>query len=337
MSAVEQPTVTSSGQGSGLKIRNLTVTYRTERGRFAALKDVSLDVRPRTITGFIGESGSGKTTLAMAAMNAIRPPGVISAGTIESEGVGDILKLQGESLRRIHGQHFGFVFQASSNSLNPLKRVGAQLMDLARSHGVKDTRALLHEAKQLAERMGMDGDRVLTSYQHELSGGMRQRVGIIFALVLRAKIVILDEPTTALDMLSQQAVLEIVRQIHQERGLTTIIITHDMGVVAEMADRVVVLYAGRVVEEGMTADLLQHPRHPYTRGLIHAIPRIVGDLSEAKPLAGSPPDLATIPDQGCVFRDRCPIRMSICDTVDPAYQTAHQDGMVACHGVNSHD
>ena len=337
MSTAERTLAPTTPPGAGLKIRHLTVTYQTDRGRFAALKDVSLDIRPQAITGFIGESGSGKTTLAMAAMNAIRAPGLITAGRIEIEGVGDILKLKGENLRRIHGQHFGFVFQASSNSLNPLKRIGAQLLDLARSHGAKNPPALLHEAKQLAERMGIDGDRVLTSYQHELSGGMRQRVGIIFALLLRAKIVILDEPTTALDMLSQQAVLEIIRDIHKERGLPTIIITHDMGVVAEMAERVVVLYAGRVVEEGATADVLQRPMHPYTRGLIHAIPRITGDLSDAQPLAGSPPDLATIPEKGCVFRDRCPVRMSICDTAEPQYQAAHQDGLVACHAVNAND
>lgn len=329
--------MTQTPEGAGLHVRHLTVSYETDRGMRPALKDVSLDIAPRSITGFIGESGSGKTTLAMAIMNAIRRPGTIDGGSVEAEGVGDVLKLKGEGLRRVHGQHFGFVFQASSNSLNPLKRVGTQLMDLARSHGMRNAPPVLHEAKALCDRMGMDGDRVLTSYQHELSGGMRQRVGIVFALVLKAKVVILDEPTTALDMLSQQAVLEIIRQIHQERGLTTILITHDMGVVAEMAHRIVVLYAGRIVEEGETADLLKNPLHPYTRGLVHAIPRISGALDDAKPLAGNPPDLATIPPQGCVFRDRCPVRMPVCDTEDPISQSAHGDGSVACHGVNAHD
>jgi peptide/nickel transport system ATP-binding protein len=138
-------------------------------------------------------------------------------------------------------------------------------------------------------------------------------------------------------MLSQQAVLEIVRTIHQERGLTTVIITHDMGVVAEMADRVVVLYAGRVVEEGPTQSVLRHPQHPYTRGLIHAIPRITGNLHDVEPLQGTPPDLATIPTIGCVFRERCPIRAPICDTVAPTPTSAHGDGIVTCHGVDQHD
>lgn len=322
---------------TGIHITHLTVTYETARGPVPAVKDVSLHIVDTQITGFIGESGSGKTTLAMAIMNAIQPPGKVAAGAVVADGVGDVLKLQGEALRRTHGQHFGFVFQASSNSLNPLKRIGSQLMDLARSHGSRDPRTVLHEAKGLAERMGMDGDRVLTSYQHELSGGMRQRVGIIFALALSAKVIILDEPTTALDMLSQQAVLEIVRHIHRERQLTTLIITHDMGVVAEMADRVVVMYGGRVVEEGPTADVLRRPRHPYTAGLIQAIPRITGAVEDAKPLAGSPPDLATIPLIGCAFRERCPIRRSICDTVDPFPVEAHETGFVACHAVNDDD
>ncbi len=329
--------VTPDTAGTGIRIRDLTVRYPAGNQMMPALQSVTLDILDHAITGFIGESGSGKTTLAMAIMNAIRSPGRIDGGSVGLNGVGDVLKLQGEHLRRVHGEHFGFVFQASSNSLNPLKRIGAQLMDLGRSHHHRNAAVLLREARSLAERMGMDGDRILSSYQHELSGGMRQRVGIIFALVLQARVVILDEPTTALDMLSQQAVLEIVRQIHQERGLTTIIITHDMGVVAEMADRVVVLYGGRVVEEGPTADLLQHPQHPYTQALIHAIPRITGNLADAQPLAGTPPDLSTIPATGCVFRERCPVRMPVCDSVDPVVTPAHGDGRVACHGVTAHD
>ena len=322
---------------SAIRIRDLTVLYHTERGMLPALKDVNLDVRSGIITGFIGESGSGKTTLAMAMMNTIRLPGRIQRGRVEVPNVGNVLEFQGERLRRLHGQMFGFVFQASSNSLNPLKRIGSQLLDLGRSHGLTNGRQILADAKALAHRMGMDADRVLTAYQHELSGGMRQRVGIIFALMLRAQVLILDEPTTALDMLSQQAVLEIVREIHVEQGLTTVIITHDMGVVAEMAQRVAVLYAGRVVEEGPTPEVLREPRHPYTRGLLHAIPRITGSLEEAQPLSGSPPDLTTVPSQGCVFRDRCPLRMPVCDRVEPETRSAHGDGLVACHGVTADD
>lgn len=315
----------------GLKVRRLTVTYPIARGNLPALKDVSLTIEPGTITGVIGESGSGKTTLMMALMHAIRPPGRIESGEVWADGVGNVLELSGEALRRVHGPYFGFVFQASSNSLNPLKKVGTQILDLARSHGRKDGGDLLRRAKDLAERMGMDGERVLTAYQHELSGGMRQRVNILMALVLKPRVLILDEPTTALDMLSQQSVLQIVKDIQEEEGLTTLIVTHDMGVVAELAHRIAVLYAGQVVEEGPSAAVLRHPQHPYTEGLIRAIPRITGPIEEARPLAGNPPDLASIRQVGCVFWDRCPVSLPQCEEISPQPVSAHQGGMVTCH------
>ena len=192
----------------------------------------------------------------------------------------------------------GYVFQASQNSLNPLKTIGKQLLDLGRSHGVDDLKGLVADARELAGRMGLDGARVLDSYQHELSGGMRQRIGIVLALVLNARVLVLDEPTTALDMLSQVAVLDIVREIHRERGLSTVVITHDMAVVADLADQIAVMYGGRLVEVGPTEEVLRRPQHPYTRALIRAIPRLVGDIDEARALPGRPPDLVTVPSRG---------------------------------------
>src|ERR1700742_1539808 len=180
-------------------------------------------------------------------MNAVPAPGEITSGEVTMDDVGDVLALRGAGLRRVRGAKIGYVFQASQNPLNPLKPVGKQLLDLGRSHGVRDRRELLHRARQLIDEMGLDAERVLASFQHELSGGMRQRVGIVFALVLNATVLILDEPTTALDMLSQAAVLEIVKSIHTERNLATLIVTHDMGVVAELADRLAVMYGGRIV------------------------------------------------------------------------------------------
>ncbi len=236
-------------------------------------------------------------------------------------------------LRRVRGTDLSFVFQASQSSLNPLRPIGKQLLDLGRSHGVKDRRQLLRDARELIERMGLDSYRVLASYQHELSGGMRQRVGIIFALALGSRVLILDEPTTALDMISQSAVLKILRELHEERGLTTVLVTHDIGIVGELTDRIVVMYAGRVVEDGVTAEVLSAPSHPYTQGLVRAIPRIVGDTSLALPLPGSPPDLTTIPPLGCVFRERCPLRMEICDETHPALDYVGDERRVACHAV----
>lgn len=315
-------------------IRNLTVAYRVERRDYPAVKDVDLDIPSGEVTAVIGESGSGKTTLAMAMLNAVQPPGRIVAGSVVYATTGDVLQMSGKRLRRLRGNAVSMVFQTSQNSLNPLKRIGSQVMDLARSHG-HNPRATLCEAKDLCGRMSLDADRVLTSYQHELSGGMRQRVGIMLALVLQPDVVLLDEPTTALDVLSQSEVLQILRDLQRERRFTALLITHDMGVVAELADRVAVMYAGRIVERGRTPDVLTHPQHPYTRALIQSIPRLTGDLSQAVPLPGLPPSLTTIPVKGCVFRERCAFRMPVCDTEQPPLESVGPDHDAACylHGL----
>lgn len=328
------PAAQTSGAGSppGVRVRGLTVVYKTPAGELPAVSGVDLTLAPGTITGVVGESGSGKSTLALCLLNAVQPPGRIAAGSVEIDGLGDVVGLGGEELRRARGRHVGYVFQAAQNSLNPLKTIGKQLLDLGRSHGVADLRALVRDARDLLARMGMDGARVLDSYQHELSGGMRQRVGIMLALVLNAKVVVLDEPTTALDMITQATILRIVREVHDERGLTTLVITHDVGAVAEVADDLAVMYGGRVVEHGPVKEVLSGPRHPYTQGLIRAIPRLSGDLSEARALPGRPPTLGTLPAAGCVFRERCDRRMDVCDTVEPVALT--RDGRtVACHAA----
>lgn len=323
----------------GVEIRRLRVVYHTDAGELPAVCDVDLDLPAGTITGLVGESGSGKSTLALAMLNAVSKPGRIAAGSIRLPVVDDVTQLRGKALRRARGAALGYVFQASQNSLNPLKRVGAQLLDLGRSHGVDDRRVLLGRAKELCERIGLDADRVLASYQHELSGGMRQRVGIVFALVLNAKVLILDEPTTALDMISQAAVLDVVAEIHRERRLTTLIITHDIAVVADLADRLAVMYGGRLVEHGPTTEVLRRARHPYTRGLLSAMPRIMGDVAEAQPLPGRPPDLKSVPTAGCVFRDRCPRRVDRCERESPVALDVQKPGgggdrhLVACHVV----
>jgi peptide/nickel transport system ATP-binding protein len=316
-----------------VQVRDLTVVYRTEAGELPAVKGANLDLHAGEITGLVGESGSGKSTLALSLLNGVRPPGRISGGSVLVDSLGEMTTLDKGRLRQARGGTLGYVFQASQNSLNPLKTVGSQLMDLGRSHRVSDPRALIRQARDLAERMGMNADRVITSYQHQLSGGMRQRVGIIFALVLNAKVLILDEPTTALDMLSQAAVLEIVKSIHSERNLATLIVTHDMGVVAELADRLAVMYGGRIVEDGPAREVLRQPAHPYTKALIRATPRIVGDIDAAQALPGRPPDLATVPRRGCVFRERCPLAMPICTEQEPSLIEWEPSRHRACHAA----
>ncbi|MCG5218513.1 ABC transporter ATP-binding protein [Streptosporangium sp. KLBMP 9127] len=326
--------MTNASTAPGVRIGDLTVVYKTQAGELPAVSGVSLELAPGSITGVVGESGSGKSTLALSLLNAVQSPGRISGGSVEIDGLGDVVGLRGESLRKARGRHIGYVFQAAQNSLNPLKTVGKQLLDLGRSHGVDDLRGLVREAKELLGRMGLDGARVLDSHQHELSGGMRQRVGIMLALVLNAHLVVLDEPTTALDMITQATILRIIREVHEERGLTTLVITHDIGVVAEVADRLAVMYGGRIVEQGPTGAVLGAPSHPYTKGLIKAIPRLVGSLDEARALPGRPPTLATVPTTGCVFRERCAERMDVCDSDDPP-ALAHGDRIVACHAVGT--
>ena len=313
-------------------VRDLTVAYLTGGGELAALKDVSLDVPANRITGIVGESGSGKSTLAYAMVNAIPKAARRRSGAVEVAGVGNISLLRGEDLRRVRGSRVGFVLQASQNSMNPLRRIGKQLLDMGRSHGAG--REVLDRARSLAHQMGLDADRVLTAYPHELSGGMRQRAALMFAIVLETSVLIIDEPTTALDTISQAAVLQIIRELHRQRDLTVILVSHDLSVVAEIADHMVVMYAGRIVEEGDTATVISAPAHPYTQGLMLAIPRLSGDLAAARPLAGAPPDLAQVPAAGCVFRERGPIRMEVCDHVTPQLLPAGGSGRrVACHAA----
>jgi peptide/nickel transport system ATP-binding protein len=316
---------------AAVRVQDLTVAFSTPAGLLPAVSHVSLDLARGQITGLVGESGSGKSTLALTMLNAVPQPGQVTSGSVHIDGVNDVLALRGPALRRARGTGIGYVFQASQNSLNPLKPVGKQLLDLGRSHGERDLRGLLSTARRLLDDMGMDADRTLASYQHELSGGMRQRVGIVFALVLNAHLLILDEPTTALDMLTQASVMEIVRKVHAEHHLTTLIISHDVGVIGDLAHRMAVMYAGRVVEEGPTAAVLADPRHPYTRGLLTAMPRITGDAGLARPLPGRPPDLASIPRQGCVFRERCPVALPGCAAAEPPVTVTGDDRRFACY------
>lgn len=258
-----RPVPVLADDAAAVQVRDLTVAFRTPAGLLPAVARVSLDLARGQITGLVGESGSGKSTLALTLLNAVPSPGEIVTGSVSIDGVGDVLALRGPSLRQVRGGRLGYVFQASQNSLNPLKQVGKQLLDLGRSHGERDLRGLLRRASGLLDEMGL------------------------------------------------------IRNVHTTRGLTTLIISHDVGVIGELADRIAVMYAGRVVEEGPTEQVLASPRHPYTRGLLTAMPRITGDVGDARALSGRPPDLASVPAQGCVFRPRCPLAVARCETAEP--------------------
>ncbi|MGI9091980.1 MAG: ABC transporter ATP-binding protein [Mycobacteriales bacterium] len=327
------------GGGPSVQIRDLTVAYRIAGRDMAAVAGIDLELPPGSITGLVGESGSGKSTLALALLGAVQKPGRITTGSIEIDGVGDVVTLAPKAVRKARGAQIGYVFQAAQNSLNPLKTVGRQLLDLAKSHDVDDKQSLVRQAKSLLERMGLDAGRMLDAYQHELSGGMRQRVGIMFALVLNAHLLVLDEPTTALDMISQANILSIIRDVSTDRALTTLVVTHDIGVVAEVSERIAVMYGGRLVEQGPTTQVLRDPKHPYTRGLIRAIPRLHGDPALAQALPGRPPTLGTTPETGCVFRERCDVfarlQLPACVETDPRPTPIDGDRLVSCHAVAS--
>jgi oligopeptide/dipeptide ABC transporter ATP-binding protein len=288
------------------------------------------------IMGLIGESGCGKSTVAFAMLNSVAEPGRIVQGRVVYEGHGDLLKMRDEDQRLFRWRHVSVVFQASQNTLNPLKRIEDQIRELARAHRIPDPNSLVRRALALCDRLRLESRRVLNAYPHQLSGGMRQRVGIMLALLLEPEIVLFDEPTTALDSLSQESVLQIIREIHEQEGITGIFITHDLGIVAEVADTVAVMYAGRIVETAPSNRIFQGPRHPYSQALLNALPRLTGDPRAAKGLPGAPPRIIG-EAAGCLFRDRCAYRMEACASAQPRLLPVGEDSRVACFLYNEGD
>ncbi len=279
--------------------------------------------------GIVGESGSGKSTIAFALFDSVLPPGEIVGGSIRYFGTQDLLEMSEDERRNLFWARVSMVFQAAQNTLNPLLRVSQQIRDLADAHDV-EAATILAAARELCATMHLDPDRVLASYPHELSGGMKQRVSIMLALLLNPSLVVLDEPTTALDVISQASVLRILDGVRKSRHISLILITHDISVVSEIVDRVLVMYAGRVMETGAVHTLMERPRHPYTRGLLGAIPPLRGALSATRPLLGQPADLLRLPP-GCPFQARCPHRWDRCvEEAPPAYDLGDGE-TVACH------
>jgi oligopeptide/dipeptide ABC transporter ATP-binding protein len=313
-----------------LEIDDLRVEYPARRGTVRAVDGVSLRLARGTTLGIVGESGCGKSTVGQAILQLIPPPGRISGGRIVFEGQ-DLQALSQEALRRLRGDRIAMIFQDPTATLNPVMPVGAQIAELFRWHRSELGRAeVQRKVVALLERVGIaEPERRVHAYPHELSGGMRQRVVIACALALDPALVVADEPTTALDVTVQAQILELARSLQQERGTALILISHDLGVIAEMCDRVAVMYAGAVVEAGPVDDVLENPRHPYTKGLIASRPRIAEPDQDIKPIPGSVPDLAH-PPAGCPFHPRCALADATCRTTAPALRAiGTQD--VACH------
>jgi peptide/nickel transport system ATP-binding protein len=289
--------------GPLLQIEDVVIEYALREKRVRAVDGVSLDIHPGEIVGLAGESGCGKSTLAHAVTRILKPPGEITSGRIVFRGE-DIVPLRGEQLRKFRWRNVSLVFQSAMNSLNPVMRVGDQFVDMFRAHERISKRDALSNAGDLLELVGIDRGRV-RSYPHELSGGMRQRVVIAMALSLRPELLVLDEPTTALDVVVQREILEEIEELQRNLGFAALFITHDLSLLVEFADRIGIMYAGEIVECAPSERLFHNPQHPYTIGLMASFPPLTGAVERLTGIPGSPPDLAS-PPAGCRFHTRCP-------------------------------
>ncbi|MGA9397203.1 MAG: ABC transporter ATP-binding protein [Anaerolineaceae bacterium] len=309
-------------------IHDLDVEYHTRGGDVRAVDAVSFDIRRGEILGLVGESACGKSTLGKALMRLHRKPARIIGGQLLFDGR-DLMALTEDEMRSVRGGEIGMVFQDPMTSLNPVQRIIEHLTETIHAHepGTSDEQAR-RRAGELAEKLGIRAER-LREYPHQMSGGMRQRVMISLALALRAKLVIADEPTTSLDVIVEAKFLDLLRELRQEFDLTILLITHNIGVVAEVSDRVAVMYAARLVEIGDVRRIFADPKHPYTRGLLHSVPNITLGDNELYKMEGAPPSLLR-PPTGCRFHPRCPDRMKICDRKNPPFEKADSDDQVAC-------
>lgn len=315
-----------------LTLENVHVNYRTRGGNVQAVRGVTLDLRAGESLALIGESGSGKTTLGLAIVQLLVDTAVVKPGRIvyrRDDQEIDVLELRGNRLREFRWHDCAMVFQSALNAFNPVLRVWEQALDTAQSHGWSDRQAVRERFLDLLRFVQLDPNRVINAYPHELSGGMRQRTLLALSLLLDPTVLILDEPTTALDILTQRTIIDLLRQIKEEKNITMIFISHDLAIAAELADRVATMYAGRVVELGNVKDIFYRPRHPYTMGLIRAVPTVTGGFEELASIPGSPPDLINLPS-GCPFHPRCPFATSKCKTEEPPLLQVSPSQASAC-------
>jgi peptide/nickel transport system ATP-binding protein len=302
--------VTNGGQPL-LRVENLRVEFPTRRGTLVAVQDVSFEIAPGEVLGVVGESGAGKSLTGSAIIGLLDPPGRIAGGRVLLDGK-RIDNLPYEALRRIRGREIGAIFQDPLTSLNPLYTVGRQLVETIRTHLDMSEGQARDRAVGLLEEVGIPAAaRRVDHYPHQFSGGMRQRVVIALALAAKPRLIIADEPTTALDVSIQAQIIQLLKRLCKDHGTAVMLVTHDMGVIAETADRVAVMYAGRIVEIGPVADVIHRPQHPYTVGLMGSIPSIVDERERLTQIDGSMPRLTAIPP-GCPYNPRCPRAFDRC-------------------------
>ena len=313
-----------------LAVRDLRTWFHTFSGTVKAVNGVSFDIGKGEVMGLVGESGGGKSVVGFSILGLIDSPGRIMGGQILLNGE-DLAQAGEDRLRQIRGREISMVFQDPMTSLNPLHTVGQQMDEVLRLHTDLDTEARRQACVAMLESVGISraADR-LGAYPHQFSGGMRQRVVIAIAMLARPRLIIADEPTTALDVTIQSQILKLMRQQIADKGASMILITHDLAVVSEMADHITVLYCGKVVERGRTRDLIETPAHPYTRGLIDSIPDPANRHARLKQIPGTVPDIRNLP-KGCNFRDRCPRAQALCAEEEPELRPQNAAQWAACH------
>ena len=310
-----------------LSVTDLVVEYRTGAGPVRAVDGATLDIPPGAIVGLVGESGCGKSTLGRALMGVLPSSARVASGQIRFEGVE--LTTMGERARRaLRWRRMAFVPQTAMNALDPVQRLRAQMLEVLRDRGGLKTAAAQARAVELFRMVGLDPAR-LGDYPHQFSGGMRQRASIALALALEPKLIIADEPVTALDVIVQRQVLDVLRDLQARLGLALLLVTHDIAVVAYACNRIAVMYAGRIVEAGPASMVLERPLHPYTMGLTHAFPDVHGDIGALVPIEGAPPSLLD-PPPGCRFAPRCPFAVARCREESPTLAAHGDDHGAAC-------
>jgi peptide/nickel transport system ATP-binding protein len=311
-----------------LEIRKLSIDYPISIGTVQAVRDVSIDLRKGEVLGLVGESGCGKSTLGLSILNLLRPPGRISSGEIRYRDR-DIKQMGTRELLKLRGNDIAMVFQNPLTSLNPLFRIDRQFVETIRQHEPKvGKQEALERSERILDALGVETKR-LHDYPHQLSGGMRQRIMIGLGLIMNPEVIIADEPTTSLDVIVEAGFIDLLNRLRKEFALSIVLITHNLGMVAEIADRIVVMYAGRIVEIGTAEQIYHGQLHPYTYGLIKCVPNIKLDQPELITMPGSPPDLVT-PPEGCAFAERCPHVMERCRTEMPELVERTAEQRVAC-------
>lgn len=313
-----------------LQVNNLQTRFQARQQQVTAVDGVSFEIREGEVFGLVGESGCGKSATCRSLLRLFGGADAqVSATSIQFDGV-DLARLSEQQLTEIRGRQISMVFQDPMTALNPTMRIGEQIAEGLRRHGGLSGAALRNATIALLKSVGVTSpEQRLRAWPHEFSGGMRQRVLIAIALACKPRLLIADEPTTALDVTIQDQILKLLLRMRQETGLSVLMVTHDLGVVAQTCDRVAVMYAGRIVESGDTRQLFRRPAHPYTRALLDALPSLTGPRHKLKPIGGEPPNLAALPS-GCRFHTRCPHAVERCRVIDPQLQEVEPGHLSAC-------